>query len=73
MKNFIDSLGFILEGAARLFDFAGVLSEDDLHERHDGNAINKDWKAVGADFHYSTIKASEEMNGCKKKVSAKKL
>ena len=54
MKNIIIALGFFLEGAARIFDFAGALSEEGLHETHDMAAIRKDWVTVGKDFSYSS-------------------
>ena len=71
MKNIIESFGFFLEGAARIFDFAGVMSEGNLHETHDGAAINKDWKAVSSDFRIPKNKMSEENNGIEKKRNRK--
>ncbi|MDR3611681.1 MAG: hypothetical protein P4L27_14015 [Ignavibacteriaceae bacterium] len=71
MKNIIESIGYFIEGAARIFDFAGVMSEDNLHETHDGTAINKDWKAVRSDFRISKNNMSEGINDFKKKTNKK--
>ena len=73
MKNIIMALGLFLEGAARIFDFAGALSEENLHETNDGAAINKDWKAVGSDCNYSNKILSEEVYGFQKKRNGKKI
>ena len=53
MKNIIIALGFFLEGAARIFDFAGALNEEGLHETQDDAAIHKDWERVGKDYGQS--------------------
>lgn len=71
MKNIIYALGFFLEGAARIFDFAGALNEENLHEPHDVIAIHKDWKAVSSDYSNSKKIMSEEINGFKKKKNGK--
>jgi hypothetical protein len=67
MKNIIMAIGIFLEGAARLFDFAGSLNEEGLHETHDAAAINKDWAAVGGDYKKCRKTMREEINGFKKK------
>jgi hypothetical protein len=71
MKNIISAVGFFLEGAARIFDFAGVMNEENLHETQDAAAINKDWRAVGGDYNNSNKIISEELNGLKKKRNGK--
>ena len=50
MKNIMNTLYFLLEGAARIFDFAGALNEEGLHETQDAAAIHKDWVTVGRDY-----------------------
>ena len=72
MKNIIIALGFFLEGAARIFDFAGALNKEDLHEKEDATAIKKDWKAVGGDYNNCKKIMSEELNGFKEKKSGGK-
>ena len=67
MRNVIIALGFLLEGAARIFDFAGALSEEGLYETHDAAAINKDWKAVRGDYKNCKKTMREENYGFKKK------
>jgi hypothetical protein len=71
MKNIIESLGCFLEGAARIFDFAGIMSEDNLHETSDGAAINKDWKAVRRDFRIPINNLSEGKYGIEKKKTGR--
>ena len=71
MKSIIEGLGFFLEGAARIFDFAGVMSDENLHETRNGAAINKDWKAVSSDFKISNKEMSEDIYGFKKKRNRK--
>jgi len=80
MKNIIIALGFFLEGAARIFDFAGALNEEGLHETQDDAAIHKDWAKVGKDysnpascFQSKEFNNSREIkNGIKKKKSGGK-
>jgi hypothetical protein len=71
MKNIISAVGFFLEGAARIFDFAGALNDESLHETQDAAAINKDWKAVGADYKNCKKIMREEIYGFKKKRNGK--
>ncbi|MDR3667303.1 MAG: hypothetical protein P4L35_10715 [Ignavibacteriaceae bacterium] len=71
MKNILIAAGLFLEGAARIFDFAGALSEEGLHETRDAAAINKDWKAVGGDYKNCSKTMREEIYGFKKKRSSK--
>jgi hypothetical protein len=71
MKNIINSIGFFLEGAARIFDFAGVMNEENLHETQDAAAIHNDWKAVGADYKNCKKTMREEIYGLKKKRNGK--
>ena len=67
MQNIMSTVGCLLEGAASIFDSAGALNEEGLHETHDAAAINNDWKAVGSDYNYCKKKMREETNGFKKK------
>jgi hypothetical protein len=71
MKNIIMALGLFLEGAARIFDFAGALNEEGLHETQDAAAINKDWKAVRGDYKICRKTMREEFYGFKKEKSRK--
>jgi len=67
MKDIISAVGFFLEGAARIFDFAGALNEEGLHETQDAAAIINDWAAVGRDYKKCKKTMSEEIYGFKKK------
>jgi hypothetical protein len=67
MKNIMSTLDFLLEGAARIFDFAGALNEEGLHETQDAAAIHKDWKAVRGDYKNCKKTMREEIYGFKKK------
>ena len=67
MKDIISAVGFFLEGAARIFDFAGALNEEGLHEAQDAAAIINDWAAVGRDYKKCKKTMSEEIYGFKKK------
>jgi hypothetical protein len=71
MKNIMGTVGWLLEGAARIFDFAGALNEEGLHETHDTAAILNDWKAVGADYKNCKKTMREEIYGFKKKRNGK--
>jgi len=71
MKNIMSTVGCLLEGAARIFDFAGALNEENLYEPRDAAAIHNDWKAVGTDFNSCKKRMSEEINGFKKKKSGR--
>jgi hypothetical protein len=71
MKSIIEGLSFFLEGAARIFDFAGLMSDETLHETRDGAAINKDWKVVSSDFKISNKNMREGIYGFKKKRNRK--
>jgi hypothetical protein len=71
MKNIINAVGLFLEGAARIFDFAGALNEEGLHETQDAAAILNDWKAVGGDYKKCKKTMREEIYGFKKKGNGK--
>ena len=71
MKNIMSTLDFLLEGAARIFDFAGALNEEGLHETQDADAIHKDWNAVGGDYKNCKKTMREEIYGFKKKRNGK--
>jgi hypothetical protein len=71
MKNIIIAAGLFLEGAARIFDFAGALNEEGLHETQDAAAIYNDWAAVRGDYKNCKKTMKEEIYGFKKKKSGK--
>ena len=50
MKFFISAFSLFVRGIGVIFDFAGFLQEDNLHEKHDASAIRKDWHALRADY-----------------------
>lgn len=53
MKNLFSALSHFFRGIGTIFDFAGFLQEDNLHEKHDASAIRKDWRALRADYSVS--------------------
>jgi hypothetical protein len=71
MKSILIAVGFFLEGAARIFDFAGALNEEGLHETRDAAAINNDWATVGGDYKECKKTMREEIYGFKKKRNGK--
>lgn len=50
MKNLFSALSLFIRGLGSIFDFAGFLQEDNLHEKHDASAIRKDWRALRSDY-----------------------
>ena len=50
MKNVFAALSLLVQGIGAIFDFAGFLQEDNLHEKHDASAIRKDWHKLKSDY-----------------------
>jgi hypothetical protein len=66
MKNIFAALSLLVQGIGAIFDFAGFLQDDNLHEKHDASAIRKDWRALRADYSVSIKNISGRSNGIKK-------
>ena len=69
MKNLIAAFSFLASGIGSLFDFAGFLQEDNLHEKHDASAFRKDWGALKSDYTNSMKHIIRRKNGIKNKKS----
>jgi hypothetical protein len=66
MKNLFAALSFLVQGIGAIFDFAGFLQEDNLHEKHDASAIRKDWGSLHTDYSNSAKYISGRINGFSK-------
>ncbi len=67
MKNIFATLSLLVQGIGSIFDFAGFLQEDNLHEKHDASAIKKDWRKLKSDYSDSMKLISGGKNGFEKR------
>jgi len=63
MKIFFAALSLLAQGFGAIFDFAGFLQDDNLHEKHDASAIRNDWHKLKSDYSNSIKKISGSING----------
>ena len=63
MKNFFAALSRFVRDIGSIFDFAGFLQEDNLHEKHDASAIRKDWRTLRNDYSDSMKNIHRRANG----------
>jgi hypothetical protein len=63
MKRFFNVLSHLAKGISVIFDFAGFLQEDNLHEKHDASAIRKDWRSLHTDYSNSAKIIPGRING----------
>ena len=63
MKRFFIALSHLAKGIGMIFDFAGYLQEDNLHEKHDASAIKKDWNSLRMDYSNSAKTIPGRLNG----------
>ena len=63
MKNIFAAFSFLVQGIGAIFDFAGFLQNNNLHEKHDASAIRKDWHKLKSDYSDSIKKLSGSING----------
>ena len=66
MKNIFAALSLLVQGISAIFDFAGFLQDDNLHEKHDASAIRKDWCTLRTDYSDSIKNISGRSNDIKK-------
>ena len=66
MKRFFTALSHLAKGISVIFDFAGFLQDDNLHEKHDASAIRKDWRSLHSDYSDSAKNIPGRLNGLTK-------
>lgn len=66
MKNIFAALYLLVQGIGSIFDFAGYLQEENLHEKQDLPAIKKDWHALKTDYSETVKKITGGINVSRK-------
>jgi molybdopterin synthase catalytic subunit len=66
MKLFISAFSLFVRGFGAIFDFAGFLREENLHEKHDATAIRKDWRMLRSDYSASIKNITGRISGISK-------